>query len=86
MVLYLIHQWWGNMPEPFLEWLILHELNDMLHGIRASDFIWLQGEDMMELQQQSYSLSSQLGWPFFKLVQPTVLLKGGKEEVLSLLG
>ena len=73
------------MPEPFLEWLILHELNDMLRGIRASDFIWLQGEDMMELQQQSYSLSSQLGWPIFKSVQPAVLLKGS-EEVLSLLG
>ena len=61
LLAYLIHQWWGDTPEPFLERLILHELDDILRGISASDFIWLQGEDMMELQQQSYSLLSQLG-------------------------
>ena len=40
---------------------------------------------MMELQQQGYGLSSQLGQPFFKVIQPIVLLKGGEKEVLSLL-
>ena len=85
MLAYLVHQWWGNTTEPFLEWFVLHELNDMLCGVRASNFIGFQGEDMMELQQQGYSLSSQLRWPFFKTIQPTVLLEGGEEEVLSLL-
>ena len=73
MLAYLIHQWRGDTPEPLLEWLILHELDDMLRGICASDFIWLQGVDMMELQQQSHSLSSQLRRPFFKMVQPAAL-------------
>ena len=85
MLAYLIHQWWDDTLEPFLEWLVLHELDDMLHGIHASDFIGFQGEDMMELQQQGYGLLSQLGWPFFKVIQPAILLKGG-EKVLSLLG
>ena len=85
MLVYLINQWWGDTPEPFLEWLVLHELDDMLHGIHASDFIGFQGEDMMELQQQGYSLSRQLRWPFFKTIQSTILLEGSEEEVLSLL-
>ena len=86
MLAYLVHQWWGDTPEPFLEWLVLHELDDMLGGIHASDFIGFQGEDMMELQQQGYGLPSQLGQSFFKVIQPTILLKGSEKEVLSLLG
>ena len=40
MLAHLVHQRWGNTAKPFLEWFVLHHL------------IWLQGEDMVELQQQ----------------------------------
>ena len=74
------------MPKPLLEWLVPHELNDMLHGIRASYFIRLQREDMVEFQQQRHHLPSQIRRPFFEVIQPAILLQGGKEEVESLTG
>ena len=85
MLVHLIHQGRGDAPKPLLEWLILHELDDMLRGIRASYFIRLQREDMVEFQQQRHCLLSQIRWPFFEAIQPIVLLQGGEEEVLSLL-
>ena len=73
------------MPKPLLEQLVLHELDDVLCGIRASYFIRLQREDMVEFQQQCHCLLNQIRWPFFEVIQPAILLQGGKEEVLSLL-
>ena len=85
MLVHLIHQGRGNAPKPLLECLVLHELDDVLCGIHATYFIRLQREDMVEFQQQCHHLPSQIRQPFFEAIQPTVLLQGGKEEVLSLL-
>ena len=85
VLVHLIHQGRGDAPKPLLEWLVLHELDDVLRGIRASYFIRLQREDMVEFQQQCHCLSSQIRWPFFEVIQPAILLQGGEEEVLSLL-
>ena len=82
---HLIHQGRSDMVKPFLEWLILHKLDDVFSGICAPDLIRLQGEDVVEFQQQGYCLLGQLGRPFFKAIQPTVLSKGGQKEVLPLL-
>ena len=73
------------MAKPFLERLVLHQLDDVFSGIGAPDLVQLQGEDVVELQQQGYCLLGQLRQPFFKAVQPAVLLKGGEKEVLPLL-
>ena len=52
MLVHLIHQRWGNTAKPFLEWFVLHQLDDVLSGVGTPNLIWLQGEDMVELQQQ----------------------------------
>ena len=78
MLAHLIHQGRGNVPKPLLEWLVLHELNDVLHGVCASYFIRLQREDMVEFQQQCHRLLSQIRQPFFEAIQPAVLLQGSE--------
>ena len=54
MLAYLVHQGWDNTAEPFLEWLVLHQLDDVLSGVGTPNLIWLLGEDMVELQQQGF--------------------------------
>ena len=38
---HFVYQGWGNSAEPFFEQFVLHQLNDMLGGIRAPYLIWL---------------------------------------------
>ena len=54
MLVHLIHQRWGNTVKPFFEWFVLPQLDDMLSGIGTPNLIRLQGEDMLELQQQGF--------------------------------
>ena len=54
MLAHLVHQRWGNTAKPFFEWFILHQLDDVLSGVGTPNLIWLQGEDMVELQQQGF--------------------------------
>ena len=37
----------GDTVKPFLEWFVIQQLDIMLHDIRASNFMWLQKEDVM---------------------------------------
>ena len=75
----------GDTVEPFFEWLVLHQFDDMFCGVSAPNFVWLQRENMVEFQQQGYHLLGQLRRPFLKAIQPTIPLKGSEEEVLPLL-
>ena len=82
---HLIQQGRGDALKPLLEWLILHELDDVLHGIRASYFFRLQREDMVEFQQQCHRLLSQIRQPFFEVIQPCTVslsLFAGSERIL----
>ena len=68
MLAHLVHQRWGNMAKPFFEWFVLHKLDDVFSGIGTPNLIRLQGEDMVELQQQGFCPPGKFGWPIFQMV------------------
>ena len=47
---HFLHQWWGDLAESFLEWLVIQQLNIVFRDVCAAYLMRFQREDVLVFQ------------------------------------